>query len=405
MARASYATLLPLDQWAQIMGISPWHINQFGQGLPGDQRLQSPHVWAQFDYQVDFLSREELAYTIGRAEQMIADELRYWPAPKYIVGEELPYTPNFRPTIYGYGGTPRGDYKALQSNYTKIVGPGIRAFTLIGTTAVAYSDSDGDGLNDTFTATLATSVTNVNEISVAFAAADRYGSAPIDDTWLIRPVRISISGGNVTVKGPAGMLGKPGLQARLDADPGGMDATDATNFVTTVEIYWDRLDGTVVAGAGNTANQGQAEWEGNWTVPPGSVQYLPIAQIARNADAGLVGIDWLLNGGQCPPQYREPDRVILNYLSGIPYLTGSQMAQPYADIVAFLTAGLLAAGRAGDERSARIIDFWNKLPNHGDSSRPMTAKEIDDCPFGVTRGGLWAWQRVRRLRSLAPAVF
>lgn len=403
MARASVATLLPIDQWAKIAGISPWHINQFGVNLPGDQRLQSPHIFGQFDYQFDFLSREEVAETILRAEEMIADELRFWPAPRYTVGEELQYPRNFRRTIYGYGGTPRGDWKAVQLNYCKVISPGIRALTLLGSPAVSFTDIDGDGLQDTFTATLATTITDPNQISVAFAAADRYGGQPMDDTWLIRPVAISISGGIVTVKGHKAMLAVPKNQARLDASPDGLDATDTLNFVSAIEIYSDTINGTVVANG--TANQGQAEWEGDYTVPPGSVQYLPLAQIARNAEVGLVAIDWLLNGQQCPPQPREPDRVVVNYLSGVPFQTGGSMQRLYAEAVAFLTMGLLAAGRAGDERSARIIDFWNKLPNHGDSGRPMTAKEINECPFGESRGALWAWKRIKNRRVLGAATF
>lgn len=404
MARADPATLLPIDQWATLMGINPWHINGFFFDSPLYGTLQSPHVFMQYDYQADFLSREEVARTIERAEEMVSEELGFFPAPRYIVGEELQYPENFRNTVFGYGGTPRNDWKAQRVEWARIVAPGIRAFTLLGTPTVTLTDTNADGIYDTFTTTgLATTVTDPSQISVAFAAADRYGGQPIDDTWLIRPVQVTISGGSVVVKGHAALLGKPVLQTALTADPAGLDPTVASNFVTTVEIYWDRPDGTVVAGAGNTANQGQAEWDGDYTVPPGTVEYLPIVLQNVDAKTGIVAVDWLLNGGQCPPQPREPDRVVVNYLAGVPYLTGGKMQKAMAEIVGFLAAGLLAAGRAGESRSARIIDHWNHPPNYGESSRPLTAREIEGCPFGDTRGAQWAWKRTRNLRNLVAA--
>jgi hypothetical protein len=411
MARASIPTLLSLDQWADVIGVSRWEINQLGQNFPLNQTMlgsatqQSPHVWFQNNWQIDFMSREELAGNISRAEEMIAEELRYWPGGKYIVSEELQYPRNYRRSVYGYGGTNRMDWKACQLRWTKIILPGIRLFTLIGSAFnVTTSDTDGDTVLDTFTGSFATTITNPTQISVAFAAADRYGSVPIDDTWLIRPVRVSIANGTCTITGHAAQLAKPILQNGAAVDSGGLDVTVAGNYVTTLEAYWDRCDGTVVAGAGNTANQGQAEWEGDITVPPGSVQTLPIALNARNADMGLVAPDWLLNQGQVPPQPREPDRVVVNYLSGIPFIAGGSMDRTMADIVAHLATGMFAVQRMGQMRVSQIINYWAMPPSQGDQRRPITVKEIDNCPFGTSRGAMWAWLRVQNLRQIVPAI-
>ena len=82
MARAETITLLPQDRYATIMhlGNGNCHFNQV-EGGKVPMRSGCDDVWDQPE-------REELAWTIATAEEMIAAELGFWPAPKWIVGEE-----------------------------------------------------------------------------------------------------------------------------------------------------------------------------------------------------------------------------------------------------------------------------------------------------------------------------
>lgn len=394
MARAETITLLPIDTWAAIMGVSPWWTNQCGEGIPGGG-AQCDHVLMQFPWHGDFLSREEIARSIAKAEEMVAEELNYWPAPKYITDEVHPYPRPFKRELYGYAGTPRGQWKAVQLNWGKVQGGGIMARTLVNIAgAVVMSDNDGDGINDRFTVTVATTVTDPTEIAIYFVSADRNGVA-LDETWRIRPVNVTISGGNAVITGHPSLLVKPDLTLRVD--PSSLDVTVAANFVTTVEVHRVYLDTTSTTAS---PSQGIVMWENpDCAVPPCSVEWLPVCQGARNADQGLVSVDYRQGGLYCAPQDREPDRVNLHYLAGAPLVNG-QMARAMADIVAHLATGILPVGPCGCERSDRIISWWRNLPSHGnESARPLTMREIDDCPFGQSRGALWAWKRVENLRQ------
>jgi hypothetical protein len=90
-------------------------------------------VFRQFQWQQQHLSREEVAQAIADAEQMIADELLYWPAPKYFVDTPVEYPRPARRDLYGYGGTPRGEPKSVQLPWHHVVSGGLFNRTLIGT--------------------------------------------------------------------------------------------------------------------------------------------------------------------------------------------------------------------------------------------------------------------------------
>src|SRR5689334_9771964 len=254
MGRASIPTLLPLDTWAKVMGVNPWEFNQIGTGFPVSNAAQCNHVWFQHSWQQDFLSREEIAKCIDMAEDMIAQELTFYPAPKYILNEVQQYPRPYNRELYAGGRTWRGQQKSVELNWHKVQGGGTLARTLINAgTGVVLSDTDGDGINDTFTLTQATTATDPNEVALYFAVADR-NNADVDETWRIRPVKVAIAGGTATVTGHSSLLVVPDLTFRTDAAV--LDVTTSGNYVTTLDVY--RLytnDDTT------TSQQGNAIWE------------------------------------------------------------------------------------------------------------------------------------------------
>ena len=68
-------TLLPLARYAQIMQINLPHFQQMN-GPKAPLRGGCDDVWDQN-------ARELLAWTMQQAEELIAIELGYWPAPKF----------------------------------------------------------------------------------------------------------------------------------------------------------------------------------------------------------------------------------------------------------------------------------------------------------------------------------
>ncbi len=395
--RASIYTHLSLYEWGKALGIHPFELAQVGAGFPGNRGAQCPHVFYQYQYQKDFLSREEVAQAIVDAENMVAHELNYWPAPHYTVDEVIPYPRPHQSWRYGVGTTPRGDWKPVETRWHKVVGGGVFNRTQIGANhLVNPSDPDGDGINDFFTITpFATTVTNPNEIAIYYKASDR-NNEPISETWRIRPVNVTISGGNATVTGSMALLVKPDLT--LGYDPQNLDVTLATNFVSEVETYRVFRDDTATA---STPYQGVAIWDElpDCTTDCGfEIKELCIAP--RHNEMGRVAVNYARTGC-CPPQNREPDRVQINYLSGVPLESG-YMSREMALIVARLATALLPSEKCGCERSNRILHNWRAYPSDGEGAegrRPMTPEEIQNCPWEPRMGALYAYKRINYLRQ------
>src|ERR1051326_2216354 len=111
MARASQYTGLSIDEWAAILGISPFDINQFR--YPGTKSAQCKDVIFQYAWQRDHLSREEIAEAIASAESMIAEQCLFWPYPHYVIDEQIPYPRNYNRRAWGFAGDMRGDWKSV----------------------------------------------------------------------------------------------------------------------------------------------------------------------------------------------------------------------------------------------------------------------------------------------------
>jgi hypothetical protein len=377
------------------MGFNPWWFNQVGVGFPDAGDPQCDHVMMQKPYHGKFLCRDDVGLRIAMAEEMIREALNYAPAPQYIVNEVHVYPRPYQRYSYGAGGTPRYQWKALQLSWGKVQGGGLFARSSINAAgAVVMSDNDGDGVNDRFTVTVATTVTDPDEVAIYFASADRNG-VDLDETWRIRPVKVSISGGNAIITGHPSMLVKPDLNSVVN--PVVLDVTVAANFVTALEVWRVYRDTTTTT---TDPAQGTAMWEDpDCATPPCNVEWLPICLGARNAEVGMVSVDYSLDGANCPPSSAEPDRVSVNYLAGEPLVNG-QMSRVMADAVAHLATGILPVGPCGCERSDRIVNWWRSLPSQGEENqRPITLKELDESPFGVSRGAIWAWNRIQHLRQ------
>lgn len=390
--RASTETLLSLFEWGELMGVSPWELAQFAS--PTEHSAQCETVFFQYQWQQDFLSREEVAATIEKAEAAVADALRFWPAPRYLA-QTVSVPRPYNRLVYGGARTPRGQWKALTLDYGMVQGGGSLARTLISAgEALARTDEDGDGVDETFTTAIVTDVTDPDEIGVYYTAADRNG-APVDETWRIRPVQVTINGGIATIRSHAALLVPP--DKTTNVNPEQLDVADNDNYVATVDVYRVYRDTTATDA---TPAQGWALWDapsGNHSAVPPTLQTTRAIAIGeRFAEAGQVYAAYSDPAG-CYG-WREPDRVRVNYLAGVPRVNG-RMARPMADIVAHLATGWLPAEKCGCERSNRIIAFWRELPTQasdGTPGRPLTAEEVNN-PFGPTRGAIWAWQRVKAL--------
>lgn len=396
MAWAETTTLLPLDTWATIMGIDPWEFNGFQS--PRTSRAECKDTWRQYEWQRDTLSREEVARTIEAAEAAIAEQVNTWPAPQYVYNEAVPYPRPSKEPYYGYAGTPRGQFKAVRLRYAKIQGGGILARTLLDIdAAVTYSDPDSDGVKNVATITVTTTVTTASEIGVYFQAADRLGEG-LTEKWRIRPIIVTFSGGVATIKAHVAQFALPKQLVKADFTP--LDPADTANYVTQVEVYRVYRDDTFTSA---NPNQGTAEWEQYPCVTlPCGVDYIPLCLGARDADKAIVSIAF--DPDSVWPQNREPDRLHVHYQAGYP-LENGHMQPALARMTAQLATAWLTQENCACDRSQRIIHHWRSLPSSDDKdTRPITAEEINENPWGPRRGAYFAWAKARMMDTRYLAV-
>lgn len=400
MTVSQIPTLLPLDSWAAILGISPWEFAGFT--FPAPKSAQCRSVFRQFQWQQQHVSREEVAQAIADAEQMLASELLYWPAPKYFVDTVVQYPRPARRDLWGGGGTPRGEWKTLQLPVHHVISGGVFNRTSIGTITLAgggitLSDLDGDGITETFTATITNaaigSITDANELGLYFVAADRHGE-DISEQWRVRPVKVSISGNTATFRGHRTLLANPSKAYAVQ--PADMDATVAANYITSLDCYRAFTDSTATDAL---PYQGVAIWKNDPACTEDcTFSVLPLCLGEHNNEQGRVFASW--GTEDCWPSWREPDRVEINFLAGLPLQNG-QMQPEMAKMVTYLSTALLAHESCGCEESNRILAYWrDRVIRFQDNSANATAYANSDNPFPATNGGKWAWERVRKMRNI-----
>lgn len=400
MAVARTYTHLSIDEWAAILQISPWDINQFQ--YPGTKSAQCKDVIYQYGWQKDHLSREEIAQAIADAERMIADELLYWPAPHYEVGETVIYPRPHQRELFGYAGTPRGEWKSASAHWHRILSGGVLNRTFIGTisgAALDPLDEDNDSIRETFTATITDaaigSITDANELALYFREDDRHGET-LDETWRVRPVRVTISGNTATFRGHRSILANPTSEYAVDTQPN--DAKDSANYVTHIECWRTFTDTTATEAL---PYQGVAKW----AVIPGCTSegcQFAIRQLCisdQNYSQGQFSAD-LGNACDWPFPDREADKLVINYVSGVPLVNG-RMDHFFAEIVAKLSVSLLANEKCGCDRTNRILDKLRApVLKFQDKSADATSFAESENNFPMTFGGQWAWARIKQNRHV-----
>lgn len=400
MARCSTETGLPLDTWAAILGVSPWEFNNCR--YPIAKSAQCGDSIYQFPWQRDHLSREEIGEAIADAELMLAQELYYWPYPKYFTGEVQQYTRPHQRELFGGAGTPRGEWKTVKLNWNKVHSGGAIARTVIGTILAADItplDEDGDGVFETFSATITDaaigSITDKYELALYFTAGFRHGEE-LGETWRIRPLTVSISGNVATFTGSRPLLINPEKEFGVNATP--LDPATAANYVDELLCVRVFTDDTATEAQ---PYQGVAEWA---TIPGCTAnctfQVKALCLGEHNNDQGRV---FAAFGFPCDWPYgdREPDRVNVNYLAGLPLVNG-QIGNEMARIITYLSVSLLANEKCGCDRSNRILARWRKRmtrfeDNNAEGAEAFTANKT---PFPMTEGGVYAWSRVKRMRDI-----
>lgn len=179
MARATVRTSLPLDTWARILGINPYHFNSIE--LDSSPAMHCNKVWRQYAWQdSDRVGREEVAECIAQAEADIRDHLGFFPVPTWTEAEikRLAQPTDTEAHFTESPADPRLLLRGTMTKWGHVISGGVEGAILIGTATVAggtltYTDRDGDGYAETAVIVLPTTVTDTNEVRVYFTGRDR----------------------------------------------------------------------------------------------------------------------------------------------------------------------------------------------------------------------------------------
>lgn len=351
---------LSLETWRRIVAYHPLHFWQLHDTAraPIDDGCQA--IVREYSWQSQgAVGRDEIRRAIDRAEAKLTDYLGYAPGARAVTWTGLPI---------GAGGLirlPEGRIQAL----------GTPAVTLLGTPAVVLSDADGDGLFDTFTATLATALTSdpAGSITASVAAADRVARQRRD--WRIWPVQITtvLNGStyDITVSGPSAMLVKPAKYEGVNATLTEFLCQDAANYVSTIALEQTTQDGTVQIGDGSYA--------------------------AHLVDArlGLIQLDPC--AGLPPWCAPVPPRADVTAVAGVPRGDDGDLAADWQPIVAQLAAAEISGQPCACMAANHWLHHWQF-----DISRVKGGEEefafkdaAQGNPFGTRRGHVTAWLAIR----------
>lgn len=419
----SVTTALSLESWRRTFGHHPWHFWGMADSNVLRVTADCASVVKQYAWQeADSAGRQDIQFAIFAAEKLLAEYLSFKPGALYSEATvDWPRPGDQRMRRFGYGDS-QGRWMNVALPEAQLIAIGVEARTLQGTVAVNYTDPNNDGVNELATMSVATSVTNTEEIAVYFIAADRLYGDPVSEQYRIRPLNVTIANGTATIKGPAYLFVRPSnyeTVAPQDNDID-LDPADAGVLASSVEVYRRYTDPN---GQTVTDSQGIIIWEtrpchGWWCSCgcSGASQGSPydpdataraVARVGiRDAERGIVlpagsvynatdGV-WSSYPGMCS----EPDRVLIRYLAGIPLVNGD-MRSDWAVVTARLAAAELARHICDCQQSNRALDYWQTdLALTSDTESFNLSPGDLDCPWGTRRGHLQAWKFVQRMERV-----
>ena len=385
--------LLPLDLFRKSLAYNPFHFWQLTNALVPITDTCNSLVFKYAWQNVGAIGREEIQYAIETSEERLIDYLGYSPVPHFI-SESLPYPRYPQNDIWSnsrQGSDGRNVSIQLKEGYVNQIGS--EKLTYIGDASVTITDTDNDGIDDFFTATIVTTETDAAKLAIYFTDTDRFHDEPVGDDWRIQPVVISISGGTATIKGNSWLLVLPILYEGMSDL--GLDPNDPDNFVSSVSVYIREND---------TQNQATLVWE---TLPCGDLslcgEHTSVSTSAgiRNANQGIVYIEDCFT--TCSPLCRQPDKVIINYSAGIP-LVNQKIKQTWCEIVSRLAMAEIPKQLCSCDEANRHLYYWQfdlaRTGGANDEIYSLVSREDLNNPFGTRRGQIYAWKEVRNLRRL-----
>ena len=388
--------MIALETFRRVMRLHPWHFwGMASAAVPVTSSCGD--VLAEDAWQMhDRLGRKDIAMALAEAENLIRTFAGFWPS-KHWVTERV----QFSDSAHDAGSPfldPSGRFRPVVLNEKHIIACGLRQQTAIGTATVILTDTNGDGLPDTFTATTAatTTVTDMDEISVT--GPDAVAGSTFDDAR-ITPVAISLDGSNhVVVSGPAWLLADRSQQENIP-DYAGLDPLevgDAALF-TTIKVWRDytKTDGTTTDNSQSVLRVENVP--GSWAgTDPAGVITKPGRAGIRSKRNGVVTpaeaiYDAVSGAWTFTPTLAytyTPTSVDVRVCAGLTNGQGDEAVCRLA--AAILTSRVCACDTAEQEVARWQTDLAETGGNEGFAVSP----EDLGNPFGTRRGHVAAWKWV-----------
>lgn len=409
-------TLLSLEQFRRIVKMHPYHFWQLSNDSAPLQNVCDDLLFEEDWQNADAMSRASIRQAIDVAERKLRDWLRYDVAPRYRT-DIVQWPRRVNQTQWRWGDWNATDRSiSVQLPYKQVQSVGSLTRTSIGDAAVTLSDANNDGLLDTFTLTIATTVTDASQIAVYFTSADRWDAQAPLDTWKIAPISVSISGGTATIRGNVWQIVRPVLYADYSTPQQYYDPDDTDIYAASLTVYREYINPN-----GQTVDDAQATllWETNpwpyWCVSGGSPYDTNAADPAAVGKAvARVGIRDAANGIVTPGQavydsstgqwqqvnwslWQEPDRVEVRYLAGLPLVNG-QMERSWQEFVTYMALAELEGPICTCQSVRQRLHYWQfdlaRTAGANDEAYAISTADLDN-PFGTRRGHIHVWRRVK----------
>lgn len=416
--------LLSVEDFRQVIGMHPWHFWGLADPQYVPQTAAASDLLYQYGWQsVDRMGRDDIVQALARAESLMARELGYSIAPQYRVDTirwPTYYAPGLRRTVPATGEWRR---LAVRLPARKVISIGVETLTLLeADAAIAWTDLDGDGLSETGTVAVATTITEAARLRLYFAAADRFDGSGVGERWRIWPVTARFAGGVATLRFKRWQAVRPVLYEGVKRQP--LSPAEDANFATHLDVYSYSIDpdGETVETAQATLTWETLPQHGCWcccstclpTSPADSAHdpaaiamaiarvgvrdpelgWVTPAEAVRDATSGIWS-DGILSGCW------EPDRVTVRWLGG-QALDAEGLADPQLrSATVRLAAAELAREAPGHDVANRELARWQfDLARTGGANDEVYGALAADSlrnPFGTRRGHLAAWQEVSRV--------
>lgn len=336
---------------------------------------------------------------IQQAEMNIAREAGFNLMPDWTVGERLAYPHPVVPGAFGSTLNPNWMNKSVELGRGHIISGGVKTKTLIDDgVAVTRQDDDVDGYAETCVVNVNTTVTDVNEIRAFYPAKSG------DDSWEIRPIRVTISGGVANIQFYAWQIAAANQMDALNAKA--LDAHAAGSYETTIDVYrvyndpqtqvqflWEQCEDGESCCGGCVACQFGSQ-NGCFHLRDQRMGFaVPTPGTWDSTDEEFDYQEWTA----C----REPDQVRFWYYSGYRDMNLTrhdvELAAYWEYAVAYYACSLFERPVCGCSNVNQFVEKWRTdIAFSSEAGSYVNTPEMLGNKLGTSVGAIYAWKRIQQ---------